>query len=98
MYIEYFESFIEKDIQKFFGLVKTDFGDGDFGNLIRVEFYSNKIIGNIDFWSSGWLEIDLYKIHNKDLVQIYHRLFKPDECNNDILYICKDMIIDEYNK
>lgn len=45
----------------------TFFENGDFGDLERVELEGNEKGGNIDFWSSGWLNIHLvdYKIESE---------------------------------
>lgn len=55
----------------------STFFNGDFGDLERVEFDGKGKIGGLDFWSKGWLEIDVY-----DLVLdkvIINALLEPSE-------------------
>ncbi len=50
--------------------------DGDFGSLNQVIFNSPRQGGGVDFWSLGWLGIDLYSYEQeKTLLNI---LLEPD--------------------
>ena len=54
--IEWFK----KDIASFFEgfeLTYRFFSKGDFGSLNQVDFNSEKIGGNVDFWGLGWFGI-----------------------------------------
>ena len=53
------------------------FKKGDFGSLNQVEFNSDKIGGNIDFWSFGWLGIFIWDYEND--VELLNVLFEPSE-------------------
>ncbi|EQA4282135.1 hypothetical protein ACX2VI_003108 [Cronobacter dublinensis] len=55
----------------------SSFPGGDFGDLERVEFEGCNKVGTIDFWSKGWIGIDIY-----DLIQggqLINVLLEPDE-------------------
>lgn len=54
-----------------------DFQNGDFGDLEQVIIESKNKGGGIDFWSSGWLGIDLYD-YEKDEV-LMNILIEADE-------------------
>lgn len=68
------------------------FKDGDYGDLDQVEFNSNIMGGEIDFWSSGWLNVHLVNYtKNKELINI---LLSPDqhiEKDNFLLQIEKTL-------
>jgi len=50
---------------------------GDFGSLNQVEFNSDNIGGNVDFWSLGWLGIFVWDYkRGKQLLNI---LLEPTE-------------------
>ncbi len=53
------------------------FENGDFGNLERVEIEGNEKMGNIDFWSSGWLSIYLVDSAKKD--ELINILLEPEQ-------------------
>ncbi|MBN3215509.1 hypothetical protein [Pectobacterium polaris] len=55
----------------------TSFLDGDFGDLERVEFEGNNKVGTVDFWSKGWISIDIYDLILDD--QRLNLLLGPDE-------------------
>ncbi|MDG1642596.1 hypothetical protein SB6421_04869 [Klebsiella huaxiensis] len=53
------------------------FSDGDFGDLDRVEFKGHQKIGAVEFWSKGYVGIDIYDIQLDD--QIFNILISPEE-------------------
>jgi len=53
------------------------FKDGDFGSLTQVEFNSNQIGGNIDFWGLGW--IGLFVWNYQEEKQILNILLEPNQ-------------------
>ena len=55
----------------------TFFKDGDFGDLDRVEFEGNEKGGNVDFWSSGWLNIHLVDYKNEG--ELLNVLLEPHQ-------------------
>lgn len=59
MDINWFKDEIHPIIEQNYKLTYSFFKNGDFGDLNRVEFEGNEKGGNIDFWSSGWLNIHL---------------------------------------
>ena len=55
-----------------FRVVQVDFEkEGDFGYLTRFDLYSNKKTATIEFWSSHWVGLEIYKLYNK--------MISPDE-------------------
>lgn len=60
-----------------YALKYSSFHNGDFGDLDRVEFEGSNKVGTIDFWSKGWVNIDIYDcIYD---VQLINLLLEPDE-------------------
>jgi hypothetical protein len=60
-----------------YALEYSFFENGDFGNLARAEFEGNGKGGNVDFWSSGWLNIHLVDyISGNELLNV---LVEPQE-------------------
>ncbi|ADU69233.1 hypothetical protein [Pantoea sp. At-9b] len=55
----------------------SSFSNGDLGDLERVEFEGKNKIGTIDFWSSGWLGIELFDLKLND--QTMNLLLQPDD-------------------
>lgn len=55
----------------------SSFPEGDFGDLKRVEFEGHSKVGTIDFWSKGWISIDVYDLILDD--QVLNLLLGPDE-------------------
>lgn len=58
-------------------LTYSSYPDGDFGYLERVVIEGPDKVAGIDFWSRGWLDIDVY-----DLVldqQVMNVLIEPAE-------------------
>ncbi|GHU38256.1 hypothetical protein FACS1894192_09410 [Bacilli bacterium] len=53
------------------------YSEGDFGALKQVIIESEKIGGGIDFWSKGWLGLELYD-YSKDN-QLINVLLSPEQ-------------------
>ena len=53
------------------------FEKGDLGSLNQVEFNSEKIGGNIDFWGLGWLGIYVWSYEKEE--QILNILLEPHQ-------------------
>lgn len=53
------------------------FENGDFGSLNQVEFNGEKQGGEIDFWSSGWLEVYLVDMIKGEI--ILSAFLEPDQ-------------------
>ncbi|QTY27911.1 hypothetical protein [Flavobacterium sp. CS20] len=60
-----------------FEIIHKDFKEGDFGSLEQIEFNSENIGGNIDFWSKGWLGIFLWDYKKEK--EILNTLNEPNE-------------------
>lgn len=70
-----------------FEVIEKQFPDGDFGNLDQLEFNSEKIQGNVDFWSKGWIGILVWDdVSKKELLNV---LWEPHET---------EQIIESFNK
>ncbi|AZB00161.1 hypothetical protein EG359_11230 [Chryseobacterium joostei] len=68
--IDWFKNEIANNL-KGYELIYKSFEDGDFGSLNQVEFNSEKISGNIDFWGLGWLGIFVWdSIEEQELLNI----------------------------
>lgn len=94
--LTYFKDKILPDIELFFGITKTNFEvEGDFGRLVRFEFFSKQAIGGIDIWSKNWIEINLYAIKDMELIEKYHKLLDPSDDFYNELDSFKRVIINE---
>jgi hypothetical protein len=51
--------------------------DGDFGSLDQIEFNSEKLGGNIDFWGLGWLGVFLWDYELDE--EIMNILLSPEQ-------------------
>lgn len=49
-----------KPILEGFSLTYTSFADGDFGDLERIGLEGFDKLGTVEFWSKGWIGIDIY--------------------------------------
>ncbi len=57
-----------------------EFANGDFGDLERIEIEGVNKLGTVEFWSKGWIGIDVY-----DCVfdsQIMNVLLSPEEAES----------------
>lgn len=73
-------NFFKKEIQPIlegYNFQYSSFPNGDFGDLERVEFEGHNKIGTVDFWSKGWISIDIYDLILDD--QLINLLLGPDE-------------------
>ena len=68
-------------------LERTWFADGDFGSLDRIELEGCNKLATIDFWSEGWISIDVYDCLDEE--QVMNVLLSPDKV---------DLVPDEFKK
>lgn len=61
MDIHYFKENIEPKL-KGFNVTYSYFPKGDFGELNRVYVEGKNKMGGIDFWSMGWMDVDIYDL------------------------------------
>lgn len=66
-----------KPLLKGFSLTYTSFTDGDFGDLERIELEGFDKLGTVEFWSKGWVGIDVYDCVLDD--QVMNILLSPEE-------------------
>ncbi|MGY4490747.1 hypothetical protein [Pseudomonas sp. TE3610] len=62
---------------KGFSLECSSFADGDFGDLERIELEGFNKLGAVEFWSEGWVGIDIYDCALDD--QVMNVLLSPEE-------------------
>jgi hypothetical protein len=63
------------------------FEEGDFGALNQVEFNSEKMGGEIDFWSSGWVSIHLVDyVKSNELINVF---LKPEQYSDRQKYFAE---------
>lgn len=58
-------NFFKKEIEPIlvgYSFQYSSFSDGDLGDLERAEFEGHNKIGTVDFWSKGWVGIDIYDL------------------------------------
>ncbi|MGV6988176.1 hypothetical protein ACWA5Z_04130 [Testudinibacter sp. P80/BLE/0925] len=92
--IEIFYLNIYPEMKVFFDFKESYYREGQFGDLKRFEFSSKSLryVGMFDFWSGNWIEIYLFDMLLEQ--DLYHRLFSPDELNEN-LFLDFDRIIHE---
>jgi hypothetical protein len=76
MDINYFKSEVAHLLDGY-ELKYSSFKNGDFGDLERVEIEGKNKLGGVDFWSKGWVDIDVYDCILEE--QILNFLLSPDE-------------------
>ncbi|WP_208604509.1 MULTISPECIES: hypothetical protein [Pseudomonas] len=62
---------------KGFSLEYSSFADGDFGGLERIELEGFNKLGTVEFWSKGWVSIDIYDLTID--YQVMNVLLSPEE-------------------
>ncbi|BBB62642.1 hypothetical protein UNDKW_4369 [Undibacterium sp. KW1] len=76
-HLAYFKELVEPLIPASYVLTWTEYLEGDFGDLKRLEFSSSSKIGAIDFWSKDWLAIDVVDLDAED--QVLNVLYSPEQ-------------------
>ncbi|KGF66050.1 hypothetical protein [Pseudomonas lutea] len=66
-----------KPLLKGFSLEYSSFADGDFGDLERIELDGFNKLATVEFWSKGWVGIDIYDCALDD--QVMNILLSPKE-------------------
>lgn len=61
----------------------TSLSNGDFGDLERIELEGFGKIGTVEFWSKGWVGIDIYDCVREE--QAMNILFSPEEQGSVLL-------------
>lgn len=88
--LDFFNECVKPKIPSEYSLTWSDYLDGDFGDLRRLEFESNIKIGTIDFWSSGWISMDIVDTHRDE--QVLNVLYSPDQ--EDIIKIAFGQLLE----
>ena len=66
-----------KPFLKGYFLEYSSFPDGDFGDLERIELEGFNKLGTVEFWSKGWIGIDIYDCTIEG--QVMNVLLSPEE-------------------
>ena len=74
--LEWFKKEVSPDLLNY-KITYRSYKNGDFGDLDQVIIESKILGGGIYFWSSGWLEIDLYDYEKEEL--LINVLLEPTE-------------------
>ena len=74
--LEWFKKEVSPDLLNY-KITYRNYKNGDFGDLDQIIIESKSLGGGIDFWSSGWLEIDLYDYEKEEL--LINVLLEPTE-------------------
>ena len=74
--LEWFKKEVSPDLLNY-KITYRNYKNGDFGDLDQVIIESKILGGGIYFWSSGWLEIDLYDYEKEEL--LINALLEPTE-------------------
>ena len=74
--LEWFKKEVSPDLLNY-KITYRSYKNGDFGDLDQIIIESKILGGEIDFWSSGWLGIDLYDYEKEK--QIINVLLEPTE-------------------
>lgn len=81
MNIQYFIKNIEPLLIEY-NLKYSSYSNGDFGDLERVIIDGKNKLAGIDFWSEGWLDIDIYDLSiDKQIMSI---MLDPTEIKQQI--------------
>lgn len=74
--LEWFKKEVSPDLLNY-KITYRNYENGDFGDLDQIIIESKILGGRIDFWSSGWLGIELYDYEKEKL--IINVLLEPTE-------------------
>ena len=74
--LEWFKKEVSPDLLNY-KITYRSYKNGDFGDLDQIIIESKILGGGIYFWSSGWLEIDLYDYEKEEL--LINVLLEPTE-------------------
>ena len=74
--LNWFKTEIEPKLTQY-EITHRFYAEGDFGSLNQVEFNSDKIGGNVDFWGLGWLGIFVWNYEKEE--QLLNILLEPNQ-------------------
>lgn len=66
-----------KPLLKGYSVEYSTFANGDFGNLERIELEGFNKLATVEFWSEGWIGIDIYDCACDE--QVVNILLSPEE-------------------
>lgn len=72
--LEWFKKEVSPDLLNY-KITYRNYKNGDFVDLDQIIIESKSLGGEIDFWSSGWLEIVLYDYEKeKQIINVFIRI------------------------
>lgn len=66
-----------RPLLKGYSVEYSTFANGDFGNLERIELQGFNKLATVEFWSEGWIGIDMYDCACDE--QVINILLSPED-------------------
>ncbi len=73
----------------------SSFKDGDFGDLERIEFEGLDLMGTVDLWSLGWLDIHMIDAITVDEIMNYLVEPEKEELQKKVLSELADFLMNK---
>lgn len=83
-----------KPLLKDYSIEYSTFANGDFGNLERIELEGFNKLATVEFWSEGWIGIDIYDCAFDE--QVMNILLSPEE--KDLVPKAFEKLLDILNR
>ncbi|WP_419736733.1 hypothetical protein [Pseudomonas sp. COR18] len=83
-----------RPLLKGYSVEYSKFANGDFGSLERIELEGFNKLATIEFWSEGWIEIDIYDCARDE--QVMNILLSPEE--KDLFPKTFERLLDTLNR
>ncbi|CAM3036412.1 hypothetical protein SAMN04490207_3428 [Pseudomonas gessardii] len=83
-----------KSLLKGYSVEYSKFANGDFGNLERIELEGFNKLATVEFWSEGWIGIDIYDCACDE--QVMNILLSPEE--KDLAPKAFEKLLDTLNR
>lgn len=72
-----YQQLLEPLIKRNYETHIREFKNGDFGDLIRIEFSGRQKTGGIELWSSGYISFHLVDLKTSE--EMINQMFMPEE-------------------
>ena len=82
---DYFLYYIFPLLPECIEIKKTDFNDGDFGDIQRFDIEYKSILINLDFYSKGAFDISVVDTGLDDECLVLHKLYFPNDNSEEII-------------
>ncbi|WPO98265.1 hypothetical protein SFA35_16625 [Pseudomonas sp. HR96] len=83
-----------RPLLKVYSVEYSTFASGDFGNLERIELEGFNKLATVEFWSEGWIGIDIYDCACDE--QVMNILLSPEE--KDLVPKTFEKLLDTLNR